>query len=107
MSGYQDLNMSRQPSICAWQTTCKPVNKGGDGPYSRKIQHQLQQQPSQGWPTAIHDDISEGSLSQDETHQLGFPRRKRLYQLVLQVLGQNLQLFISDQKEEAMIEKAL
>ncbi len=57
MSGYQDFEYVKTALNCAWRNyLLKPVNKGGDGQYSRKIQHQLQQ-PSQSWPTAIHDDI--------------------------------------------------
>ena len=89
----------------------KPVNKVEMGNILEKIQHKIQQPSQELADRLIHDDISEEEfcryIAGRNSLWIGVAKEKKGFiSSSYQVLGQNLQLFISDQEEEAMIEKA-
>ena len=93
MSGYQDFEYVKTAlNLRVADYLLKPVNKVEMGNILEKIRNQIQQPSQELANRLIHDDISK--------------EKKGFISSSYQVLGQNLQLFISDQEEEAMIEKA-
>ena len=112
MSGYQDFEYVKTAlNLRVADYLLKPVNKVEMGNILEKIQHQIQQPSQELANRLIHDDISEEEfcryIAGRNSLWIGVAKEKKGFiSSSYQVLGQNLQLFISDQEEEAMIEKA-
>ena len=112
MSGYQDFEYVKTAlNLRVADYLLKPVNKVEMGNILEKIRNQIQQPSQELANRLIHDDISEEEfcryIADRNSLWIGVAKEKKGFiSSSYQVLGQNLQLFISDQEEEAMIEKA-
>lgn len=102
MSGYQDFEYVKTAlNLRVADYLLKPVNKVEMGNILEKIQHKIQQPSQELADRLIHDDISEEEfcryIAGRNSLWIGVAKEKKGFiSSSYQVLGQNLQLFISD-----------